>query len=579
MSLLGVFRNRAEGALARAVQGLRKPAPAASRPVDPVSGRVGVLVFQRDELLDGAPSVPTDWERDPQTGEALPTGPDAHFPPDRYQQARIDHRHGWFAALARHAAAQAGGTDAARLSAVAGLESWLRQDIPGHGLAWAHPSDLAVRLAHWHAGLSWLRAARDQGGGDAPASLVDHMAGSASWHLRHLDLRMPLKPEDGLRRVTHYCGMIIGGFTFPDLPESARARSEGLAGLRFELARQLYPDGSGVDQAPAALAQVLWLVAVARSVARANGAAFPADTDAAFARAARFLDRLAGDLGNLPLIGETPLTDLLPADDSLAGTLWNLALSWGLEQGAPAPVGRRLGWLGATVAGTPEPSSDKNWRLWCFRDGGVAIAWLKIKNQPSRLVVTMGPAGRGSPITHPAPLNVIWDVGTTRVLADPGSPGSVSAREATAHNTLTVEGQEGSANAALERSRVDGKKSRIEGHRRLRGGGMHYRDVLLNQARMIATDRLTGQGPFKVRMSWQLGPGWQIEPTEQGWTGKNGNITLVIQLPAGLRWETYEDAADVGRVEVDGKRVIAPCLVGIGEVESETELVSSFEVR
>ena len=166
--------------------------------------------------------------------------------------------------------------------ALSAMEAWLRQDLPGQGIAWVHASDLAIRLIHWHAGLSWLA-------NEIPASLREAMAGSARWHLRHLEQRRPLAQKDGLRRILHACGLVVGGFTFPTLPESRNCWSEGLSELRFGLENLLHEDGVGRDRAFAWQAQVWWAVAVARAVTVANGAAFPADADAAFARGARFL--------------------------------------------------------------------------------------------------------------------------------------------------------------------------------------------------------------------------------------------------------------------------------------------------
>ena len=215
---------------------LRRPAPVSALPAEPASGLLGslaCLVAVESDFPDLP--VPENWTHDPATGEVLPVGVQAELPPHRYRSARIAARHGWFAVLARRAAL---GDRAAGILAMEAMEGWLRQDLPGQGIAWAHASDLSVRLCHWHAGLAWLRD-------DAPAALREAMAGSALWHLRHLHLRRPLGPADGLRRVLHAVGLVVGGFTFPGLPEARGWRSEGLSALRWELGECFFPDGVG----------------------------------------------------------------------------------------------------------------------------------------------------------------------------------------------------------------------------------------------------------------------------------------------------------------------------------------------
>ena len=135
--------------------------------------------------------------------------------------------------------------------------------------------------------------------------------------------------------------------------------------------------------------------------------------------------------------------------------------------------------------------------------------------------------------------------------------------------------------------RVDGKKTRIEGRytgwRQLGIALDHERDVLFNQARCIITDRLTpGEGKragrHAVSLRWQLGPGWDVTRDGDNWVAKQSGATLVIQLPSALSWEVVTGrAAPSAAGWVSGAP--APCFIGNGGIESEVELVTSFEVR
>ncbi len=589
-----------EGLLARARALTAPPSgPVAPRSAEPLPSRLGESPF-RDPPRGAGPTSPPpllDWSEDPATAEPLPVGARLVLAPDAFREARVAHRHGWFPALA-HAGAR--GDTAARLGAIEAMESWLRYDVPGTVVAWAHPSDLAVRLLHWHAGLAWLGAA-------APTSLKEAMAGSARWHLDHLRERLPRGEADGARRVVHQCGLVIGGLTFPDVPGARQDWSAGVSGLRWSLPAEVHPDGSPRDDAPLHLAETLWMVAVTRAVARANGASFPSAADAALTRGARCLERLAAELGTLPPLGEAPLADVLALPDHpLAWSLWNLVRAWGLDDGPPAPgaaTDPRVVWLAphaGNVAADPlaHEAAGKTWGMWVFRESGLAVAHMRVKNRPARVVAEMGSAALHTPRTHIAPLHLVWDVGTVAVLADPGpsvGAGALTAWLASpaAHNVLLLDGHTLAERvpATLGVARVDGKKARIEGSHtgwhRLRVPLTHERDVLLNQARMIVTDRLVPVGRrvgrHAVRVSWQLGPGWTLTPEATGYTAKNGDLTLVIQLPAGLAWSVHTGQMSPGPCGwvrgADGAVVAAPCLVGDGGVDGPAAFVTSFEIR
>lgn len=564
--------------------------PVSPRAAAPIASQLGSLALLRGDAGPSFDPPPADWATCPSSGSILPTGPSVEVGPWEFTAARRGLRHGWFAGLAWRSGTRDRAAEKARADAIAGMESWLRQDLPGQGLGWAHPTDLAVRLLHWHAGLSWLSA-----GGAVPDALRDAMAGSASWHIDHLIARLPTGERDTLRRVVHFAGLVIAGFTFPELPNARNAWSTGMAGLKRELPDLVYADGSPRDIAPLALADALWQVAIARSVAGANGAGFPLAADAALARASRFLERLAGSTTSLPPIGEAPVAPVLSNDESVAAALWDACLGWGLEPGEPAAMASpaRLGWLGLPVPGQ-RPEAPKAWSLRVWREGGVAVAECRIKNKPARASAWFGTVGRKSPLTHPVPLHLLWDVGDWAVLADPGPGFRSPAREGDvravhSHSGLLLDGREPpeSVGAELLVGRVDGKKSRIEGrYSGWRTIGIpldHDRDVLFNQARCIVTDRLSPTagkptGRHAVALRWQLGPGWEVTRDGDNWVAKQPGVTLVIQLPSALSWEVVTGRSSPSPAGwVDGQP--APCFIGNGGMEAEIELVSSFEVR
>lgn len=595
MSFISSLRARASAVLSRA-SGSPEP-PVAAHSAEPRASKLGVMPFVAAGPAPLAENPPEVWDIDPETGVPLPAGPSVKVGPTEWTAARVAHRLGWFPALAHRAA---NGDEAARELALTTLERWLRQDLPGHGIAWAHPSDLAARLVHVAAGVGFL-------GGALPDALREALAGSAAWHLDHLALRMPQREDEGLRRVIHHAGRVVGGFLFPDLPQARAAWSEGLAGLKDELPALMFLDGAPRDVAPLALAESLWFAALARAVARANGAGFPGEADAALSRGARLLERLTGSIGALPPIGDRPVDTVLAAAGYPVGwSLWNLAVAFGIDagDGAPRPGDDpRLRWLGLTPPAEPPAPAGKSWTMWVWREAGVVLSETKIKNKPSRVVGTFATTGRGSPLTHPAPLSFTWDIGDVRVIADPGpsldnpelAPFFASARS---HSVLTLDGKSPPAisEGRLDLSRVDSKKARMEGHhdgwRKVGVPVTHVRKVLLNQARCVVTDRLSVEpwkdghipmspkniGRHAVQILWQLGPGWEVTQDNGQWTAKQGNLTMLLQLPENLSWTVVSGRGNPDPAGWVGREA-APCLVGSGGVEGDAEFVTSFEIR
>ncbi len=512
-------REKAESELHARLVG---PAPLAARPAEPCPGRLGPPVFRVDGL--GAPPPEGETERD-------------------------HHRLGAFAQLARRGAQ---GEVEAGPQAIRVLDSWLRQDVPGRGPGWEHPSDLTVRIVHLTAGFAWLAA-------EAPAALQASAAGSVGWHLAHLRARMPTGQADTHRRIAHLVGLFVGGLQFPAAPGARQSWSEAASALGPAMERGVNRDGSDPSGAPAFLEQSLWLVAVAIAVARANGTALPDAATAAWARGVRYLDRLAGDGGSVPALGEAPFGSLLAAPGCAApASLRNLAVAWGHDDGETAPgPDARAAWFGAASA-APSPPAAKAWATWSFAGSGTAVAALQVRGECLRAVFATGGTDSG-PLAHDAPLQLLVDLGSTPLLADPGP-----ARPARAeHNGLLVRGGTEGA-ARLDVARVDGKKVRFEGHLPLGRTGRWHRDVLLNQQRVRVSDRLVGSSG-QVALRWQIGAAWTVSGADHAWTLRAPPHSVVVELPKALTWR-FEPLP-------------SPAFVGEGSLQDGAEITSSFEVR
>lgn len=522
MKVAGRLRAEARSWVARRLQG---EVPSAAHPAEPADPRLGQLAFRAAH--PGAPGgAPTAWAG---------------------VEDRAAHRHAWFAAMARRGAA---GEPEASAAAVESLAAWLRQDVPGRGAAWAHGSDLAERLVHWHEGLAAL-------GPGAPASLRGAMAGSAAWHLRHLEARLPVGPSDGHRRVAHHAGAVVGGLTFPGVADARSAWTRGASGLGTAWPELVLTDGADRAGAPRFLLRSTWLTAVALAVARANGAALPAAATGRWAQAAWFLSRLDAGLGRLPALGAVPDAH----DESgfpLAWSLWNLARGWGMGEGealgnddplaAALGVGLGEGGAGPQSVRTHAPRGSHTetrpaWALSSFASDGYAIASTRVRGEVARLVVHAASESEG-PLATSIPMAIHLDLGGGAVVAADTGVEVVGLRR---------------GRGALDLARVDGKKARVEG--RCGWGRLTWsRAVLLNQQRLFVNDRLDAAG--SVRVSFTVPGEWARDGAGNELSLTRGGTTALLQLSPVLAWHQNGSA-----------------FVGTGNVRAGEEFGFSLELR
>ncbi len=522
-------------------------------PAEPIAGPMGPAAWLPPEVTPGTAA-----------------GPEVAAPrvPDRWGTAdRGAHTLAWFAELARRHAA---GDATAAPRAVSALGAWLRHDIPGKGPGWEHPFDAAIRLVHLAAGFAWLGPA-------APEPLRAHAAGSAAWHIAELRGRLPLGRGDGHRRVAHLVGVFVGALTFPAIPGAREAWSEAASGLGPAFEALVLPDGGDAGGAPRWLERSAWLGAFALAVGRVNGVALPRSATSGWVGAARFLDRLAGDIGTLPPLGEAPPLPMLGEGPGLPAVLRTLAAHWRLDAPeATPPDDPRLRWFGAAhlavptagptgpalgthvrESGAPRAASRATpwWSMWTFHEDGLAIAAASAKGEPLRVIVHAQSRSEG-PFAHPAPMQLLVDLGARPLLVDPGAGTPARA----AHDGLVLRGRE-PTNPRLDVARVDGKKARLEGGASLGGNAHWHREVRLDQLRIRVTDRLEATGG-EVSLRWSHGPDWEVSGDGREWTLRSGPFTVAVELPLGLAWR-HEGGAWLGE----------------GALPAGGELRTNFEVR
>jgi len=361
--------------------------------------------------------------------------------------------------------------------------SWVRSCPFGQGDAW-RPYPAALRA--W----SWCGLYRDLvAGTDIDADFRRELAAHAGFLRRHLET------DVGGNHLIKDLKALVGLGVFLGQPALL---GRALRLLTAQLAVQVLADGGHYERAPAYHCQVLAdLIDVAGLLSAAGHAPVPALTQA-IARMRRWLGRVLGPDGALPLLNDgyqVPgplLTALRPLPPSPA----------------PLVVLPDTGLVRATAG---------DWHL--LADVGPPC--------PDEL-----PAH-----AHADTLGCLLHVAGTPLLVDTATSTYAAGRDrdyersTAAHNTLEIDGQDSTevwgAFRAGRRARVAGVKAaerdgRItaaaahDGYRRLPGRPRHRRTWTLTADGLEVRDQVTGTGEHALTVRWHLDPAAVIRPGRGG---------------------------------------------------------------
>lgn len=450
----------------------------------------------------------------------------------------------------------------------AALERWLA-DPPLE--AWKHPTDAAIRLLCWAAGLGF--------GPPPGAATQERLAQAAAEHgtftRRHLSLR---SDQADHRLALQAAALVAAGCAWPALHEAAGWRAEGLTLLGEALPRLVGMDGSPVLSPPGGLLAALEAALFARALALRARSPWPAAADGALVRGAAFA-RAFGEGGPVPAVGEPPPEGPLRWGDQPWGSPWDAVVALGLDPGPAGPgaaVDAQAAWLAGRVAAAgPALAPPEGWSMLHARDGGWVLVHGRMRAMDSRLVIDA--AHYGPPWAHADAGQVLWATEGAELLIDPGAwPGHAALGGAVAHGVPVLNGR--ALFARLDGARVDGRDASV----RLRldppgGAGLRLgveREVRLSGARLVLSDRVHGPGEAGLTLHLPLGTGWALEPRERGWEGQLGRLRLDVQVEGPLDW-----ALELGERVSGGALVEGPVLVGRGRVRAGDRVRVKLELR
>jgi exopolysaccharide biosynthesis WecB/TagA/CpsF family protein len=435
--------------------------------------------------------------------------------------------------------------DRARLQgvSVAVARSFLRSCPPGWGVHWTSAAEVAFRL------VSLARMAEATGAPDLHEAVRSH----ADWIARHPSLHGSANNH----RVAELGALAVAGRALPGTADGGRWAAIARAELPSVLAAQLHPDGGGVEQSLAYLAQVLeWAL-----LARESGVR---DLEDPLLRGARFLRAIGDAAGHTPLIGD---------DDGGRVRIDASADRYPVAVAEAVLAALRASFVPATCR---------------FPDTGLTV----LRDRDRMVVVDHGPLGAGlgahghadalSCWVHHRGRPVIVSRGTGVYQGDPAL--RAFGRGTSSHPTLVVAGADQSVahpHPFLWRTRArawceafdEGSRTVSAAHDgyRSRHGVLHRRTVSLDSDRVILTDRVDGPRPVHVRIVLPIAPALDVAEAGATLTVSDGPRPLARIVPP--------DGFDV-RVVRGGERPSAGWhAVAYGEIVEASAVLLETVVR
>ncbi|MBX2803300.1 MAG: heparinase II/III-family protein [Myxococcales bacterium] len=447
------------------------------------------------------------WDRPSWTLDLLRLGVD---PKDLWIHGRLQHL-----ALLAHA-------DPAAPGPVADALHWLSRHPVGRGVHWASTLEVAVRLVSL-ATLAQIRPCQ---------ALRDAIAAHAGWLIHSPSLGSSARNH----RVAELAALAVAARALPDSPATSQWLSHG-AQLPSVLARQLHPDGVGVEQSTHYLAFVVEWALLARQLGVAG-------LDPLLQPAIVFLRTLVDGSGVAVSLGDDDGGQVLPTGPS-ERYVGSVAGAGAALLGQPAPLGWRpdllSAWLGADRSRPPEEPASMH-----FVEGGLTV----LRRGGTVAVLDHGPVGEPDLSAHGhADACGLWlhlpsgplvvGRGTGRYTAAPAH--RTFHRSVAAHPTLSLDAPAPSVphdHPFLWRRRTTAR-SLAEAdplHRAVAeiawgGGIVHQRQVWLEPERLVWTDQVRGSGAHVLTVQIPLAPGLALTRAGAAYEVGRGDQVLATVHP------------------------------------------------
>lgn len=177
------------------------------------------------------------------------------------------------------------------------LDSWLRANPPGRGVAWASGIELGLRAISMLVVTSAI-------GNRLPAPVARRLSGSLLAHAEWIEAFPSRYSSANNHRIAELTGLIAVRAAFPEWPERVGKIEKDTAELCAEVGKQIYPDGIGAEQSPTYTAFTLEMAAFALVLAQNAGVQVELQAMERLESAADAMAVFADGNGRLPRIGD-----------------------------------------------------------------------------------------------------------------------------------------------------------------------------------------------------------------------------------------------------------------------------------
>jgi len=397
------------------------------------------------------------------------------------------------------------------------LASWVEANPPLTGIHYVSAMECALRLiAACHAvDLVRMRLRTQE---RTWTNLLQLVAS----HAPLITKRLSLYSSAGNHTIAEGCGLVYAGTLFPEFSGASEWKAVGIRILEQESARQVLPDGGGIEQALGYQLFIIDLLGLVEALLEYHGESVPATIANSVAKGRAFLNSFGDSPNNLPSIGDK-------------------------DGGHALSRHLRISWDGV---------ADRSVAKITFPDSGYTILRGR-SSSPFRLVLDHGTLGMPPCFAHghADALSVNLYCGEKEILIDPGTytyTGDAAWRTyfrgTRAHNTVIVDrldqavqetaflwSQPFGTQLIYRKATPDGAVTVIASHNGYeeRLGVIHWRAVAYEPAgRWLIWDYLSGSGSHHLELNWHLA----VEPTttKDGHTLQSDGGFLHLLIDGGL---------------------------------------------
>ncbi len=430
--------------------------------------------------------------------------------------------------------------------------AWMDANPPFKGINWCSGIELSLRIVTIVIVLSFLGDINDC---DKRIRLRAFMHAHSFWLGRYPSLFSSANNH----LIAEALGLFIAGGLMPDLPNAQQMVAHGRTVLENEIQKQILDDGVGAEQSITYTAFSVEMFVLAGLIGTLKGNSFSPEYHQRLASAAEFICWLLDEAGRAPAIG-----------DNDEGRVVTLSLN--SEPRYPASVAAAVGGLlGLARFVTPHRLPELRDAVFCspdvattfsrtgmriFKTGGYTVVRESHAEKPTLLVFDHGPLGYLSIAAHGhADALAIWlHVGDTPVFVDAGTylyhaerAWRDFYRSATAHNTVTIEGESGNVPTGSFQWLRKGDAELLSHHAgpdwsvdaqdngyKSQFGVVHHRQVSRTAGGFDVADRLLGRGlPRAVSIRFLLAPNLTASLDNNRWIIRLPNrIVVSVQAPA-----------------------------------------------